>query len=64
MSEALQAVTAAQVRLAEAEVALHDAVKAARDDRASWVQIGQALGITKQAAWERFGPYGRPPWRA
>jgi hypothetical protein len=30
------------------------AVKAARRDRASWEQIGQALGVTRQAAWEKY----------
>lgn len=29
-------------------------VKRARDAGHSWTQIGEALGVTKQAAWERF----------
>lgn len=29
-------------------------VRAARDAGASWTQIGQALGISKQSAWERY----------
>lgn len=26
----------------------------AREQGASWTQVGEALGITRQAAWERF----------
>jgi hypothetical protein len=38
------------------------AVKAARAMGRSWEDIGQALGISRQAAWERFGPrVGRSP---
>lgn len=29
-------------------------VRKARDAGASWTQIGDVLGITKQAAWERY----------
>ncbi len=35
-------------------VLLEEAVAAARAGGASWVEIGQALGITKQSAHERF----------
>ena len=31
-----------------------ESVKHARDAGHSWTQIGEALGVTKQAAWERF----------
>jgi hypothetical protein len=30
------------------------AAKAARGEGNTWDQIGQALGVTRQAAWERF----------
>lgn len=30
-------------------------VRAARADGASWAEIGEALGISKQSAWKRFG---------
>jgi hypothetical protein len=30
------------------------AVKAARGERRTWDEIGQAIGVTRQAAWERF----------
>lgn len=31
-----------------------ESVKRARDAGHSWTQIGEALGVTKQTAWERF----------
>jgi GrpB-like predicted nucleotidyltransferase (UPF0157 family) len=44
--------------LAEAKALLdariRDEVAAARADKVPWVQIGDALGMTRQAAWERF----------
>lgn len=33
---------------------LREQVRRARDAGCSWSEIGQALGTTKQAAWERF----------
>ncbi len=33
---------------------LEETVSLARDRGASWAQIAEALGITRQAAWERF----------
>ncbi|MDQ3485411.1 MAG: hypothetical protein M3445_08400, partial [Actinomycetota bacterium] len=32
-----------------------DAVRAAREAGDSWLSIGMALGVTKQAAQKRFG---------
>jgi hypothetical protein len=43
---------AASIRAAEAAVAGHVAVL--RQRNVSWTRIGAALGISKQAAWERF----------
>ncbi len=47
------------VRLREivrvAEHLQHDAVTAARQAGASWADVGQALGITRQASQQRFG---------
>lgn len=37
-----------------AESALPQAVAQARDDGASWEQLGRALGVTRQSAHERF----------
>lgn len=35
-----------------------EAVELARDNGASWQQIGDYLGVSKQAAWERYGFQG------
>lgn len=32
-----------------------DLVLAAREAGASWQMIGEALGMSKQAAWEKYG---------
>jgi hypothetical protein len=33
---------------------LRDQVRRARDAGCSWTEVGDALGTSKQAAWERF----------
>jgi hypothetical protein len=45
----------AWARFETAERDLRDAVAAARAVRVEWRDIGAAVGITKQAAYERFG---------
>ena len=40
---------------AAAEKALREQVRLARQAGHSWAEIGGTLGVTKQAAWERFG---------
>jgi hypothetical protein len=47
-------IIAARDNLARAERELHEAVAAAREAGDSWTAIGTALGITKQAAQQRF----------
>ena len=43
-------------RLAEAvDKALREQVRLARRAGHSWAEIGGTLGVSKQAAWERFG---------
>ena len=43
------------------EKALEQTVRTARDMGHSWADIGAALGITKQTAWERYtGDFRRP----
>ena len=36
------------------EQGIKDAVRAARRQRMSWTEIGDALGVTRQSAWERY----------
>ncbi len=43
---------AARIHAAEEGVAVH--VRVLRERGVSWARIGAALGISKQAAWERF----------
>ncbi|HVE94933.1 MAG TPA: hypothetical protein VNB24_08445 [Acidimicrobiales bacterium] len=40
--------------IGDLHVKLGELVRQARADGYSWTQIGDALGISKQAAWERF----------
>jgi hypothetical protein len=37
-------------------IALQEAVRAALDDGATWLDIGDVLGVSRQAAFQRFGP--------
>jgi hypothetical protein len=38
-----------------AQSALHTAVKVARERGASWADVGDAFGVSRQAAQQRFG---------
>ncbi len=38
----------------QVDAAVHDHVDILRGRGISWTRIGQALGVSKQAAWERF----------
>ena len=40
------------------EAKLREAVNLAREQGASWDEIGKALGVSRQAAWERFARDG------
>ena len=46
--------------LRQAQTRLPDAVAEARDQGYSWAEIGDVLGTTRAAAWQR---YGRPSRR-
>lgn len=48
-------IIAAQDNILRADRELRDAVLAAREAGDSWLSIGVALGVTKQAAQKRFG---------
>ncbi len=51
----LRAISAAVIQVADRERALRDAVAKARAHGRSWGRIGMALGVSKQAALQRFG---------
>ncbi|MGH3546253.1 MAG: hypothetical protein ACRDPW_10065 [Mycobacteriales bacterium] len=51
---ALQACDAAKNKSTTAERALASAVKIARNDGHSWSTIGMVLGVSRQAAQQRF----------
>lgn len=53
-SEALAEVRELAEALGELERALHEAVAEARAAGASWALVGQALGVSRQSAHERF----------
>ena len=52
----LEVVSGASATFEAARVALHEAVRAALDDGATWSDIGEVLGVSRQAAFQRFGP--------
>jgi biotin operon repressor len=43
-----------QAGVSQVHAALHNHVDKLRDRGVSWTRIGEALGVSKQAAWERF----------
>ena len=43
-----------QAAVVQADAAVHDHVAILRGRGISWTRIGEALGVSKQAAWERF----------
>ena len=43
-----------QAVVAQVDTALHNQVDMLRARGVSWTRIGEALGVSKQAAWERF----------
>jgi len=42
-------------RVASADAGLRGLVDLLRERGVSWARIGEALGVSRQAAWERFG---------
>lgn len=55
----LGAIVVAAHHCADAEAELREAVVSARCEAVSWTDVGQALGVTAQAAQERFTRTGR-----
>ena len=51
----LRRIGAARHRIQRAEAELQEAVQAARANGRSWGYIGLVLGVSKQAAQQRFG---------
>lgn len=35
---------------------IEKAVRIAREQGHTWAEVGQALGVSRQAAWQRFSP--------
>ncbi len=52
--ELLASLARVQALVSQVDAAVHDHVDALRARGISWTRIGEALGVSKQAAWERF----------
>lgn len=52
--ELLASLARVQAVVAQVDSAVHDRVAILRARGVNWTRIGQALGVSKQAAWERF----------
>jgi hypothetical protein len=52
--ELLTGLAKVQAVVSQADAAVHDYVDVLRGRGISWTRIGAALGVSKQAAWERF----------
>jgi hypothetical protein len=52
--ELLASLARAQAVAPQVDAAMHDYVGILRARGVSWTRIGAALGVSKQAAWERF----------
>jgi hypothetical protein len=52
--ELLGSLAKVQTVVTQVDAALHDYVDILRSRGISWTRIGEALGVSKQAAWERF----------
>jgi ClpX C4-type zinc finger len=52
--ELLASLARIQAVVSQVDAAVHDHVDILRGRGISWTRIGDALGVSKQAAWERF----------
>lgn len=57
LTDLLNRITSAEAELHRATAALDDSVADARAAGATWQQVGDAIGISKQAAAQRFTPH-------
>lgn len=57
LPDLLHRITSAEAELHRATAALNDAVSEAREAGATWQQVGDALGVSRQAAAQRFTPH-------
>ena len=53
-AELLANLARTQAVASQVDGAVHDHVEILRGRGVSWTRIGEALGVSKQAAWERF----------
>jgi ClpX C4-type zinc finger protein len=56
--ELLAGLARIQAVVSQVDAAVHDHVDALRARGISWTRIGEALGVSRQAAWERFSGGG------
>ena len=52
--ELLASLARIQAVISQVDAAVHDHVAILRGRGISWTRIGEAFGVSKQAAWERF----------
>jgi hypothetical protein len=52
--EMLASLAKIQGVMSQVDAAVHDHVQVLRTRGVSWTRIGETLGVSKQAAWERF----------
>lgn len=53
-SDPLRYVEAVRRGVESLENTIEDAVRSARKQRFTWEEIGKALGVTRQSAWEKY----------
>ena len=58
--QTLEQVAAAAAAFERARQALDESVRSCLDAGASWSEVGAVLGVSRQAAFQRFGPKARP----
>lgn len=56
--EPLEVVAGLAARARRADASLREAIASARDQGRSWEDIGRALGVTKQTAWQKYAKGG------